>query len=107
MKKLIALIALVTLSISTFSQTKDLCARGGLNLAKHRGDVYPHNANKYGVNFGFTYDFELFNNLYFRPRLKRKYYGMPPRMCSLLHSDFDKFAHSRNAQRQACGRALR
>ena len=69
MKKLIALIALVTLSISTFSQTKDLCARGGLNLAKHRGDVYPHNANKYGVNFGFTYDFELFNNLYFRPGL--------------------------------------
>ena len=69
MKKLIALIAVVTLSISTFSQTKDLCARGGLNLAKHRGDVYPHNANKYGVNFGFTYDFELFNNLYFRPGL--------------------------------------
>ena len=36
MKKLIALLTLITISLSTFSQTKDLCARGGLNLAKHR-----------------------------------------------------------------------
>ncbi|MBO4244779.1 MAG: PorT family protein [Bacteroidales bacterium] len=69
MKKLIALIALITISLSAFSQTKDLCARGGFNFAKHRGDVFPYNKAKFGVNLGFTYDIELFNNLFFRPGL--------------------------------------
>ena len=67
MKKLIALFTLITLSISAFSQQKDLCVRGGFNIAKHRGDVYAKNEAKYGVNLGFTYDIELIDNLYFRP----------------------------------------
>ena len=68
MKIIIALLALITISFSAFSQ-KDLCFRTGLNLAKHRGDVYPKNTYKIGVNAGFTYDIEVIDNLFFRPGL--------------------------------------
>ena len=68
MKRILTLLVLITLSISAYSQ-KDLCFRTGLNLAKHRGDVFPKNTYKIGLNAGFTYDIESMNNLFFRPGL--------------------------------------
>ena len=68
MKKLLALFAVIAITISAAS-AQDICFRGGLNLAKHIGDASATSKAKFGVNLGATVDFELIDDLYFRPGL--------------------------------------
>lgn len=68
MKKLLALFAVIAITISAAS-AQDICLRGGMNLAKHLGSWPEYKKVKFGVNLGATVDFELFDDFYLRPGL--------------------------------------
>lgn len=66
MKKLLALFAVIALTLSAAS-AQDFCLRAGMNLANHIGDKDEYSQVKVGLNAGVTVDFELIDDLYFRP----------------------------------------
>ncbi len=69
MKKLLALFAVIAITISAAS-AQDVCLRGGMNLANQIGSGGAWlNKVKFGVNLGATVDFELMDDLYLRPGL--------------------------------------
>lgn len=66
MKKLLALFAVIALTLSAAS-AQDFCLRAGMNLANHIGDNDTYRQVKVGLNAGVTVDFELLDDFYFRP----------------------------------------